>query len=132
VHARAVGVDASAELGVSLQARAVSDGAPDGIEDLFAADPANDSVVEDDQLRIIYPSHETMFPRNLERVDHQWRADAELDRFEVRFESDLALVRFYTADKHLLPDRQAWPRSGSRSPLASPPLCEQRRFRTNG
>src|SRR6185436_19308294 len=65
-------------------------------------------VVDDDTLRIIYPSDETMFPRNLERVDHQWRADGALDRFEVRFESDVASIRYYTSDLHLLPDSQGW------------------------
>jgi hypothetical protein len=108
VRARAVGVDASAELRVRLELDVRSDGAPDGIEALFETDLSDDDVVDDDGLRIVYPSHETMFPRNLERVDHQWRADAALDRFEVRFESDVALLRFYTADTHLLPDLQAW------------------------
>lgn len=108
VHARAVGVSAAAELTTRLELRAVAGGAPEGIVELFAGSPDDDSIVDDDQLRIVYPSHETMFPRNLERVDHQWRADAALDRFEVRFESNVALLRFYTAERHLLPDLQAW------------------------
>jgi TolB protein len=108
VYARAAGADAEAELIVGLDVRASTEGAPDGIEDLFAADPEDDVEVDDDTLRIIYPSDETMFPRNLERVDHQWRADAAFDRFEVRFESDIALVRFYTDELHLLPELEGW------------------------
>jgi TolB protein len=108
VFARAAGVEGQAELTVALDVQARSEDAPDGIEDLFASDPEEDMEVDDDTLRVVYPSHETMFPRNLERVDHQWRADAAFDRFEVRFESDIALVRFYTDDKHLLPDLDGW------------------------
>jgi TolB protein len=108
VIARAVGVEASADLTVILNVSFPSVGAPAGIEALFAADPAGDMVVSDDTLRIVYPSHETMFPRNLERVDHQWRADGALDRFEVSFESDVAHIRFFTADLHLLPELQGW------------------------
>ena len=109
VHARALGNEATADLTVMLEVQAQSDGAPDGIEALFPADTSGDVViVDDDTLRIIYPSNETMFPRNLERVDHQWRADATLDRFEVRFDSDIAHVRYYTSDRHLLPDLQGW------------------------
>ncbi len=108
VRARAVGFEATAMLTIKLEIAAKTDGAPDGIVELFEPDPSTDTKVEDDTLRIVYPSHETMFPRNLQRVDHQFRADANLDRFELRFESPVALVRFYTADKHFLPDAQSW------------------------
>lgn len=108
VHARAAGADATAQLTIVLDVQANTEGAPAGIADLFPKDTSGDTVATDDTLRIVYPSDETMFPRNLERVDHQWRADAALDRFEVRFESDVALVRYYTADKHFLPDAAGW------------------------
>jgi hypothetical protein len=108
VLAKALGADAEANLTVTLEVQVSADGAPDGIVDLFAQKPSKDKLVEDDGLRIVYPSNETMFPRNLERVDYQWHAAADFDRFEIRFESDVALVRFYTADKHFLPDAQGW------------------------
>ena len=108
IHARAAGAEAQAELTIALRVQRISDAAPDGIAALFPEDTSGDTVADGDALRIVYPSHETMFPRNLERVDHQWRADAALDRFELRFESELALVRFYTAESHLLPDPQGW------------------------
>jgi len=108
VHARAIGAEAQADLIVRLVVSNVATDAPAGIADLFPDDTSNDTVVDDDTLRIIYPSHETMFPRNLERVDHQWRAANTLDRFEIRFTSAVADVRYYTADKHWLPDLAAW------------------------
>ena len=108
VRARASGIEATAMLEVVLDVDTVADGAPDGIRDLFPEDTKGDMVVDDETLRVVYPSHETMFPRNLERVDHQWRADPALDRFEVRFQSPIATVRYYTADRHLLPDLDGW------------------------
>jgi hypothetical protein len=108
VIAREASVEARAELHVTLDVRVQLHGVPDGTVELFDADPSDDVMATGDMLRIVYPSHETMFPRNLERVDHQWRAAAGLDRFEVRFDSDVAHLRFYTTDRRLLPELQAW------------------------
>ena len=49
-----------------------------------------------------------MLPRNLERVNHQWRGDAALDVFELRFDSAVAHLRFYVSARSLLIDGAAW------------------------
>ncbi len=97
-----------ADLTVLLSIVVVSPDVPAGAVDLFSAAPNADVTGDPASPRIVYPSHETMFPRNLERVLHQWQAGPALDVFEVRFQSELALVRFYTTERTLLPDRQGW------------------------
>ena len=108
VRAAAGSISGDAELIVRLEAIVVVDGTPPGAEAMFPADTSGDVVGDTAGPRIVYPSHETMFPRNLERVDHQWNASAPLDLFELRFESDVALVRWYTTERHYLPTPDEW------------------------
>ena len=95
-----------ADLTVRLELERIDPMSPGGPE-LFPADTASDVTDDPDGPRIVYPSHETMFPRNLERVTHQWNAEG-LDAFEVRFESDVASLRFYVGTLDFLPDLEAW------------------------
>jgi len=108
VIAEAGGKRAEADLNILLSVVVVSPDVPKGMEDLFDPEPKNDVTADPASPRITYPSTETMFPRNLERVLHQWQAGPGLDLFEVRFESSFALVRFFTTKRSLLPDLQAW------------------------
>jgi hypothetical protein len=108
VVAAAGGIRADAGLTVVLDAVRIGDGVRADAPSLFPGDGSTDADGATRNLRIVYPSTGTMFPRNLERVLHQWRADAALDLFELRFDSDVAHIRFYTTSRSLLPDRTAW------------------------
>jgi Putative metal-binding motif len=108
VTAQLAGVEASAAVRVQLAASFADPDAPAGAADLFPADTSGDVSGATDSPLIVYPSHETMFPRNLERVTYQWSAGASLDLFEVQFESDWASVRYYSSAKSWLPSPQVW------------------------
>jgi len=108
VAAAAGTLSAEADLTVVLDVEVVLPDAPAGAAGMFPTDTSGDRTDDADGPRIIYPSHETMFPLNLQRVDHQWRAEASLDLFEVRFVSHVARIVFYTTEKHVLPDLAAW------------------------
>ncbi|NOY92159.1 MAG: hypothetical protein GXP55_13255 [Deltaproteobacteria bacterium] len=107
VIAETAGLMATAELNVVLMADVVLPDAPADAASRFPEDMGGDVLDSPDGPRILYPSDETMFPRNIERVDHQWSA-RNLDLFEVRFESARGRVRYYTTDLHLLPDVAGW------------------------
>ena len=107
VTATAGALTAEAEVTVVLRTMSVDGEAPATLPDLFPE--AIDGDLEDEAaLLIVYPSHETMFPRNLERATYQWLAQDGLDAFELRFESDLADVRFYTTANAYLPSPAGW------------------------
>lgn len=99
---------ATASISVKLEAAFADPGAPVGAAALFPADTGSDVTGQLNSPLIVYPSHETMFPRNLERVNYQWRAGASLDLFEVRFDSAVASVRYYTENKTWLPSAEVW------------------------
>ena len=105
IRATAGASAAEAELHITLRVTQPGDVAPEDVA-LFPEDTSGDVLGEPAGPRVLYPSHETQFPRNLERVDHQWEAD--LDVYEVRFASDVADVRYYTEELHLLPDFAGW------------------------
>ncbi len=107
VVAASGGQSAEAELTVLLSIVVVSPDVPNGAGGMFDPNPSGDVTSDPLAPRIVYPSTETMFPRNLERVNHQWQADPSLDLFEVRFESPVALVRFVTNGHSSLPDPKA-------------------------
>lgn len=99
---------ATAQLEVRLEVSATADGAPNDLASLFPESTDNDLVGDQSTLSVVYPSHETMFPRNLERVTYQWVDEHALDGFELRFESEVADVRYYTDKHQLLPDPRGW------------------------
>jgi len=99
---------ASATITVRLEAKFADPASPVGAADLFPADTSADVTDGADPPLVVYPSDETMFPRNLERVAYQWRAGASLDLFEVRFDSAVASVHYYTQDKSWLPSPEVW------------------------
>ncbi len=108
VTAYAGDVSAEADLTVLLEASVVLPDAPTDAASKFPADTSGDTTGVPDTLKVVYPSSETMFPRNLERVTHQWRAGGSLDLFEVRFDSDVAHLRFYTTSLSYMPDLDVW------------------------
>jgi hypothetical protein len=106
-------VEATSSVTVRLEAQFTDANSPPGAANMFPSDTTTDVTSSDmamgaDAPLVIYPSNETMFPRNLERVEYQWRAGASLDVFEIRFESKVASVRYYTADKTWLPTPEVW------------------------
>ncbi|MBZ0119105.1 MAG: hypothetical protein K8H88_19070, partial [Sandaracinaceae bacterium] len=106
VTARASGQTATAELTIVLEVTVVDPNAPPDAPSLFPADTSGDTVAD---LRIVYPSDGTMFPRNLDRATHQWETSAGgLDLYELRFDSDLAHVRFYTTERAYALDPTSW------------------------
>jgi hypothetical protein len=102
------GLEATASVKIVLQTQFADPDAPAGAADLFPSDSSGDLTGRAESPLVVYPSHETMFPRNLERVTYQWRAGASLDLFEVRFESEVANVRYYTGDRSWLPSADVW------------------------
>lgn len=108
VLAQAGQLQADADLTIKLAIDVTMPGAPANSENIFPASMVGDVLDAPVSPRVVYPSHETMFPRNLERMLTQWRADPSLDLFEVRFESPLALVRVYTRERSLGSDPTLW------------------------
>lgn len=108
VFASTGALGASAALTVILEAIVVDEGTPREAPDFFPADSSSGTDASGAGLGIVYPSHGTMFPRNLAPVLHQWDAPAGLDIFELRFDSDVAHVRFLTTSRSLLPNATAW------------------------
>jgi len=100
-------LDGEAALTVVLEAVVIGDGVPSDAPDLFAPDPGGD-VTGDPAFSIVYPSDGTMLPRNLERITHQWVAPGSLDLFEVRFDSDVARLRYYVTEPQLPIDPVGW------------------------
>lgn len=99
------GLEASAELDIRLEVVVIADGTPADAAERFGRDPSSDTTGSD-APRVVYPSDETMFPRNLGRVNHQWEGDHEL--YELRFESERALIRYFTTDDQLEPSPDGW------------------------
>ena len=100
----------------------VAPGAPDGIETVFAGD-ARDEDAKDGDLSLLYPNHEAVLPRNLAALEVQWKADKELDHFELRVRAGDETLRIYTgAEAHRFGDAR-WERlvrdhAGSRIELS--------------
>jgi len=99
---------AEAELTVTLELVVVHPDAPAGAPGMFPEDASSDVEDDPEGPRILYPSHETMFPRNLAPVNHQWSSGAALDLFEVRIDSPFARIRMYTTAQSLQPDLATW------------------------
>jgi hypothetical protein len=100
-------VDARAEVEITVSSVMIDDRVPPNAADLFASPTATEAV-DAAMLEIVYPSDETMFPQNMGRVTHQWRAGAGLDLFQVSFESPLVHLRLYTVDRFFVPDPPTW------------------------
>jgi len=107
VVARAEGVKATADVTFLLDISIVAKGTPDDFEELFPAS-TNGDLVGTPALSVVYPTDETMFPLNLERVLHQWRATEPFNAFELSFTSDLAKIRIYTDRESHATDPALW------------------------
>jgi TolB protein len=108
VVARAENITATSEVRILLDVTLVAAGTPSAIATLFPGDLTSDVLGDAAALRVVYPSDETMFPQNLRRVLHQWRAASDLSAFELRFESDLATIRVYTRRNSHETDAELW------------------------
>ncbi|MCC7540473.1 MAG: PD40 domain-containing protein [Deltaproteobacteria bacterium] len=106
VVAAAGGTSATAELSVVLDLVVTDPALPPGTEAMFPDDTSGDST--EGGPRILYPSHETMLPRNLAPVNHQWAAQDGLDLFELRLEGESARIRLVTRARSLQPEADVW------------------------
>lgn len=97
---------AEASIVLMLEARSVKEEVDEQMLGAFDQ-PTSQDQVDVMKLMLVYPSHETMFPRNLERVEYQWVSE-DLDLFEVSFSSDVANVRLYTMGASLLSSPEDW------------------------
>jgi len=83
-------------------------GAPGDAAEIFAGaaphDPGADAKREP---RIIYPSHETMFPINVSHIRHEWSAGRN-DLFELRFVGPNTTVTVYTLSLSWTPGEEEW------------------------
>jgi hypothetical protein len=109
VRAASGSFEAVAELSVRLEVVAFAPGTPPDARDRFPEDTGRDARGDDAPL-IVYPSDETHFPRNISNVLFQWRAEDTFDLFEVRFDSSVASVRYYTTERTFALDgsNRAW------------------------
>ncbi|MCS6799556.1 MAG: MopE-related protein [Myxococcota bacterium] len=101
-------LSATADLEVRLEVRRRDESLPEGIESAFPEDTGGDAEAGADGPVLVYPSHETMLPRNLAPIVVQWRAGAALDLFEVRFESATTRWRTFTTARSWRPSRDEW------------------------
>lgn len=108
VRATTSGYEAVADISVRLKVVVSAPGTPPGSPQEFPENTASD--VATGAPLIVYPSDETRLPRNISNVLFQWRADESLDLFEVRFESSVSSVRYYTTERTFLLDgaNRAW------------------------
>ncbi len=110
VAAQAGGLSAEATIDVLLRP-SVDDPTfppPPGAPDLF--DPMTPVVVADPTSSplIVYPSHETMFPRNVYRVLFQYDVGATTDVYRVRFTSEFLDMSVYTTGDRWQADETTW------------------------
>ncbi len=110
VRAAAEAYQATADLSVRLDVVAVAPGTPPDARQQFPESPADDRAGVAQVPLIVYPSDETRFPRNISNVRFQWRSDPGHDLFEVRFDSSVTTVRYYTTERAFLLDdaNRAW------------------------
>ncbi len=108
VIAKSGDISAASDLAVFLQASFDVEGVPEQAAEIFGADLSGDTTGDRYAPQIVYPAHETMFPLNLQRVLHQWQAEKDHDLFEVRFQSEVALITVHTSERSYLPTSQQW------------------------
>ena len=108
VRAGAGGVRASAEVLVQLVVKAEGPGVLPGDAARFPEDLSGDVLQDARGPVIVYPSHETMFPRNIRGVLHQWTTGVAFDLYEIRFKSAFADIRYLTSERSYLLEGAAW------------------------
>jgi hypothetical protein len=87
----------------------VEDGVPSSAPDDFES--ATPHASGSDPMReptLVYPSHETMFPINVSRIRHEWRAGGSNTLFRLRFAGPKTTVNVYTAALDWLPSAEQW------------------------
>ncbi len=83
--------------------------APDGAELLFTDSVRNPpGTSAENEPRIVYPSHETMFPVNVSRVRFEWTEPAEDWAYELKFVGDATNVTLYIAGGSWSPSEEEW------------------------
>lgn len=70
--------------------------------------PNPPGTATDQEPKIVYPSHETMFPINVSRIRHEWAAGGTNDLFKLEFVGPNTSVTVYTGDTNWLPTEEEW------------------------
>ncbi len=109
VRARLAGFEAAAQVEIALEARLIDEAAPvdEGLIDAF--DEAAD--LRDDPARSplrIYPSHETLLPRNVHRIRFQWQAGRDNGAFRLRLFGPGVDVSVLTTGTSFEFDEESW------------------------
>lgn len=82
-------------------------GVPGNAPSLFGAAPKPNGTDPTKEPRIVYPSHETMFPINVSHIRHEW-TPAQNDLFRLVFEGPKTKVTIYTTAKDWEPSDEQW------------------------
>jgi hypothetical protein len=87
----------------------IEQGAPADAPALFdAAMVQPDGTNPTQTPRIVYPSHETMFPINVSHIRHEWTAGGTNDLFKLTFIGPKTTVTVYTTQREWEPSDQQW------------------------
>jgi hypothetical protein len=88
----------------------VEPGAPPNAGAIFGGANASPNGTDPaKEPRIIYPSHETMFPINVSHIRHDWSAGASTNNlFRLVFEGPKTTVTVYTVNKDWQPTDEQW------------------------
>ena len=79
---------------------------PGGIFDGAKSNPHGTNSAN--EPAIVYPSHETMFPINVSRIRHEWKAGTGNTLFRLRFVGPKTTVTVYTTTTNWEPTEEEW------------------------
>jgi len=112
VFARLGSVEASTTVTVFLEGAVDDPNAtmlPSNVDSLF--DPNTNTIDDtpgDAKPAIVYPSHETMFPRNIYLILFQWETGVDNDVFRLKFSSATTNLVVQTDQDRWLADETTW------------------------
>ncbi|HEY3496859.1 MAG TPA: MopE-related protein [Polyangiaceae bacterium] len=87
----------------------IEDGAPQDAPELFEGGDVHESGADAArEPALVYPSDETMFPINVARIRHDWRAGGSNGLFRLRFEGERTTVDVYTVAETWQPSAEQW------------------------
>lgn len=100
-------VSGSAQLTVTFQPVIKSSTAPANADTLLPA-TATGTVMTGNSPSIVYPSHRTMFPRNVYKVLFQWNQGTGNNLFRLEFKSPTVSMSVYTTSDRWEPTKEQW------------------------
>lgn len=100
VIASAGGITGTAKLTIRLDVK-IAQGLPDAVVRAFDKSESDDRKTAMGP-QISYPATDTQIPSNLTHVRYQWHAADAFDAFELRIDSSVGRVRYFTHDRNWL------------------------------